>query len=155
MKCYLWLNCRLEYVHLSLSPPPPHPSFPSPSSSFLRAGFTLVPVILLPFVSVGLFAIECCFLLHPHRSRLLLPSPPLLSLTHSFTLGPNYEIASNKYMYFFSCEGGKNLVLHSFFFFFDGRLNSRLKEVLFSEVPLQIGVVAGTGDFLGAVIVSH
>lgn len=45
-------------------------------------------------------------------------------------------------------------MLH-FLFFFDSRLNSRLKEVLFSEVLLQIGVVAGTGDFLGAVIVSH
>lgn len=49
-------------------------------------------------------------------------------------------------------------MLHIFLFFplfFDSRLNSQLKEVLFSEVPLQIGVVAGTGDFLGAVIVSH
>ena len=113
-----------------------------------------MPVILLPFVSVGLFAIECRSLSHPRPpSPLFLPSPPLLSLTHSFTLGPNYEIASNKYMYFFSCEGGKNLAPLSFFF--DSRLNSRLKEVLFSEVLLQIGVVAGTGDFLGAVIVSH
>lgn len=118
-----------------------------------------MPVILLPFVSVGLFAIERCFLSHPHTlSALLLPSPPLLSLTHSFTLGPNYEIASNKYMYLFSCEGEKSLCSTFFFFFplfFDSRLNSQLKEVLFSEVPLQIGVVAGTGDFLGAVIVSH
>lgn len=113
-----------------------------------------MPVILLPFVSVGLFAIECCFLSHPPPpSPLLLPSPPLLSLTHSFTLGPNYEIASNKYMYFFSCEGGKKTLCSTFFF--DRRLNSRLKEVLFSEVPLQIEVVAGTGDFLDAVIVSH
>lgn len=39
--------------------------------------------------------------------------------------------------------------------FFDSRLNSRFKAVLFIEVPLQIEVVSGTGDFLGAVIVSH
>lgn len=107
-----------------------------------------MPVILLPFVSVGLFAIECRFLSHPRLSPLFLPSPLLLSLTHSFTLGPNYEIVLNKYMYFFSCEGEKKP-------FFDSRLNSRLKEVLSSEVLLQTGVVAGTGDFLGAVIVSH
>lgn len=40
-------------------------------------------------------------------------------------------------------------------FFGKTRLNSRLKEVLFSEVPLLMGVVAGMGDFLDAVIVSH
>lgn len=52
-------------------------------------------------------------------------------------------------------EKKKILALHFFFFNFESRLNSRLKEVLSSKVPLQIGVVAGTGDFLDAVIVSH
>lgn len=92
-----------------------------------------MPVILLPFVSVGLFAIECrSSLPPPPLSPLFLPSPPLLSLNHSFTLGPNYETASNKYMYFFFLLRGreKKPCLH---FFYDSRLNSRLKEVLFSE----------------------
>ena len=72
------------WIWLSLpSHPPLHPSLPSPSSSFLRAGFTLVPVILLPFVSVGLFAIECCFLSNPP------PSATLLSLSHLLSCSPS------------------------------------------------------------------
>lgn len=117
-KSHLEPDCRFES---DTTPPPPTPTHhhrypfnsapppPSPStSSFLRAGFTLVPVILLPFVSAGLFFWPLergCF------------SLPVSSPAHSFTLGPNYEIAPNKYMYFFfpfyffflfySCKGSR------------------------------------------------
>jgi len=40
------------------------------------------------------------------------------------------------------------LVLHIFF-------DRRLKEVLFSEVSPLIRIVAGMGDFVGAIIASH
>ena len=136
MKCYLWLNCGFESDSPSPStlPPPSIHLSHLPPPHFLRAGFTLVPVILLPFVSVGLFAIECCFLSLPPpppvcHSPLPLPSPPLLSLTCSFTLGPNYEIASNKYMYFFPLllgGGGRGKPCAPIFFFFF-LLNSRFE----------------------------
>lgn len=58
-------------------------------------------------------------------------------------------------MYISPARGAEKSLHPPLFFFGESRLNSRLKEVLFSEVPLLMGVVTGMGDFLDAVIVSH
>lgn len=92
-------------IHLSHLPPP---RFSKQVSLWCLSFFCLL--YLRAF-----FLAESRFLPHPH------PSPSLsspLSLTHSFTLGPNYEIASNKYMYFPPARGAEKKSLHSLFFFF-------------------------------------
>lgn len=131
-----------------LSLPPSRPSFPWPCSWIEWAGFTAEPVILLPFVSAGLFF--HWMLPPPPQPSLLLPSP---ALPPSFTLGPNYEIASNKYMYFFSCIVERGLgSLYSTFFFFD----RRLKEVFMRwALPTDRSGRWDGRSSIGVIIVSH
>lgn len=117
MLCYHWLNSRFESVSYSPSPAPLPPIYLlhlPPSNFSLQVSLLCLSFFCLLY-PWAFWLLNAAFSPTP-TSLLFLPSPPLFTLTHSFTLGPNYEIASNKYMYFFSCEGGKNLAPHFLFF---------------------------------------